>query len=253
MWVFHESGPHYVILDSRGVDEGGAFTFTGSFRCPRPRNDHLGAAIAIPCGPIALGGRMNFATNDVDSAGGVVALGRDVAYRFNAMAGDSVFLTYRQFFADPVLFLLEDSDPSRCLVALDRGLGATPETLAYRFPHTGGYTLVLDSRQAASGDVFDLDGAYMCSGGVASVEGPGAEPALVRPVVGRGPFALSARFAVERWRVLDLLGRVRRSLPGDDSRWDGAGDDGRPSPPGVYVVEARGAGRVARATVILLR
>ena len=62
---------------------------------------------------------------------------------------------------------------------------------------------------------------------------------------------------VERLDVFDAAGRHVRTLAvsGEASHvfeWDGAGEQGRPVAPGVYVIEATGAGGTRSTRVVRL-
>jgi len=155
---FTSSGTFYLILDAFGAGPGGSWTASGQLICgstPLPPNDVCANAIPLLCGPINLSGTTEFALDDYGfpSAGqsctGQLADGRDVVYRVNATAGDSLWIDYTSTTDGSVYVLTQcDNSPASCVAGVDAtGTGET-EQLRYTFDFSGPYYIVFDSRGA---------------------------------------------------------------------------------------------------------
>ena len=136
-----------------------------------PPNDQCSGAITIPCGNISLSGNTFMAVNDYDfpdttlSCTGYSASGRDVVYRFDAMAGDSVWLRYSSS-ADAAIYIVTDCGQvtTSCKIGVDENRQGTSETLRYGFPTTGTYYVVLDSYGQDSYGNWTLVGQFFSCG-----------------------------------------------------------------------------------------
>jgi hypothetical protein len=137
-----------------------------------PPNDQCAGAIEIPCGNISLSGNTFTARNDYDypdttqSCTKYSAGGRDVVYKFNAVAGDSVWLRY-QSSADASVYLVTDCavmDTISCVAGADENHQGQLEELRYGFKTTGTYYLILDSYGADTYGNWTVVGQFFSCG-----------------------------------------------------------------------------------------
>jgi hypothetical protein len=132
-------------------------------------NDQCAGAIRIPCGPFSLSGSTASACPDYALPGsgctGFLANGRDVVYKVESFAGDSISLDYVQDEADASIYIVTDcSDPAgTCVAGEDSTLVGGHETLAYRFTTPGTYYIILDSFSPGSGGPWTLSGVLTCA------------------------------------------------------------------------------------------
>jgi hypothetical protein len=151
---FPTAGTYYIILDSFGEGTFGPWTLVGQFiSCGLfpPANDRCTTAEQLTCGIISKTGSTLTAFNDYNfqpggaCVNGSTAGGRDVAFRVDVNAADSIDVSLSSS-ANGVLYILSDcGDPSSSCVAGSNsgGAGAT-ETIRYRFTFTGTYFLIVD-------------------------------------------------------------------------------------------------------------
>jgi hypothetical protein len=132
-------------------------------------NDQCAGAINIPCGSIALSGSTASACPDYSLPGagctGFAANGRDVVYKLDAFAGDSLTLDYVQDAADASIYIVTDcSDPAgTCVAGEDSTLVGGHETLGYTFTVPGTYYIILDSFSPGSGGSWTMTGVRTCA------------------------------------------------------------------------------------------
>lgn len=136
-----------------------------------PANDQCAGAISIPCGNISITGSTFLATNDYDfpdttlSCTGYSASGRDVVYKFDAMAGDSVWLRYTSS-ADGAIYIVTNcaQPTTSCKIGADENRQGSFEDLRYGFPTTGTYYLILDSYGQDTYGNWSLVGQFFSCG-----------------------------------------------------------------------------------------
>jgi hypothetical protein len=140
------------------------------FQVPPP-NDKCSGAITIPCGNIALSGNTFGAINDYDfsdttrSCTTYSAGGRDIVYKFNANAGDSVWLDYESS-GDASFYILTDCSRTldSCKVGADEGHQGEVEHIRYGFKRTTTYYLILDSYGLDTEGTWTLVGQFFSCG-----------------------------------------------------------------------------------------
>ena len=172
-YKFPSAGIYYLIVDSFGENVGGGWNATGQLLCviapPPPANDNCTTPTPLACGAFSVAGTTEFGTNDYffPTAGAScfnsIAGGRDVVYRLDVDAGDSLWVNYNSS-SDAAIYVLADcSDPSNtCVTGADvTGTGQT-EQLRYRFTFGGIYYLVLDSKATNSFGTFTANGEVVC-------------------------------------------------------------------------------------------
>src|SRR2546425_7699588 len=245
-YKFNFSGTYYVILDSRSAGTG-TWSATGALIClnPPPPNDRCADAILAACGDFSWSGTTTYATNDYSfgtgqSCTGSSADGKDVVYRFNVNAGDSVSVSYRALTTDASMYLVTDCADvvGSCKVGKDETFVGEWETLHYTFPTSGTYYLILDSFEPNSSSSWSANGHLYCNVLGVDPVAPGAGLALRQiqpnPFHERTSilFQLPAR-ARTTLRLYDLQGRVVRTLVDADAEpglhnavWDGSDDHG---------------------------
>ena len=131
-------------------------------------NDRCAGAIPLACGPIALSGTTANACPDYtlpeSGCTGFFANGRDVVYRLDVLAGDSLYLDYAQSAADASIYIVADcADPAgTCIAGEDSTLVGGHETLSHTFAAAGTYYLILDSFSPGSGGPWTATGALTC-------------------------------------------------------------------------------------------
>lgn len=136
-----------------------------------PPNDQCSGAITIPCGNISLSGSTFTAKNDYDfpdttlSCTTYSAGGKDVVYKLNANAGDSLWVNY-QSSADASIYIVTDCAhvTDSCKVGADENHQGEMEQLRYRFPRTTTYYLILDSYGLDTAGNWTLVGQFFSCG-----------------------------------------------------------------------------------------
>lgn len=132
-------------------------------------NDQCADAINIPCGSIDLSGSTANACPDYTLPNGgctrFAANGRDVVYKVNVLAGDSLYLDYVQSATDASIYLVTDcADPAgTCVVGEDSTLVGGHETLSYKFTSPGTYYIILDSFSVGSSGPWTATGVLACA------------------------------------------------------------------------------------------
>ena len=204
---FSFTGTYYLVLDSNGNDDFGAWSATGTLVCvnPPPSNDRCDAAIEIPCGPISLSGSTAFAYNDYTtpadstSCTGGQAAGPDVVYLINAHVGDSLSVDYHST-ADGVMYMVTDCGNvgGTCVAGSDVGVEGDTEHLDYTFTSPGFYYLILDSYDVTPPGTWTLNGNLVCS--LSAVDGPGSAAKFRVGDFQPNPFAGSSNVNIESHR-----------------------------------------------------
>ena len=172
-YKFTTAGTYYMIIDSFGDNVGGPWSAIGQLICvvqpPPPVNDRCITATLIPCGLFSFSGTTEFATNDYQfaSAGascfGSAAQGKDVVYRLDVGAGDSVWVNYNSS-TDGCVYLVSDCNDvtGTCIAGADKVGANLTEQLRYRFNFGGTYYLILDSKSPNSFGTWTMNGEYVC-------------------------------------------------------------------------------------------
>jgi hypothetical protein len=131
-------------------------------------NDLCAGAIPIECGAINLSGTTanacpNYSPGD-EGCTRFAANGRDVVYKVNAVAGDSLYLDYVQSAADASIYIVTDcSNPAgSCVAGEDSTLVGGHETLSYEFTSSGTFYVILDSFSPGSGGPWTASGSLTC-------------------------------------------------------------------------------------------
>jgi hypothetical protein len=153
----------------------GEWTSCSPNNCPGaqqpPVNDTCAGAIPIPCGTGTLTGDIGWANNDYDpgvgtppaSCTGYAAVGADVVYVVNLVAGDVVTFVYTPTPTswDAAIYLVTDCSNvnDSCVAGRDAG---NPETLTWTVTNTGTYWLICDKYGASIGDGFTLQYTIPC-------------------------------------------------------------------------------------------
>jgi hypothetical protein len=169
---FVSTGTYYLICDSFGVNTSGDFTLAGQLLCGAsnpPQNDICATATPIPCGNFNLAGTTQNATNDytfpddASSCTGHVAGGKDVVYKLNITAGDSLWVDYTSSTDGSIYIVADCSDVAgTCIAGVDAtGIGQT-EMLRHKFTYSGVYYMVLDSRGAGTSGTWSAIGSLIC-------------------------------------------------------------------------------------------
>ena len=131
-------------------------------------NDQCAGAIPLECGAFGLSGSTADACPDYSPAESgctrFTANGRDVVYRVDVVAGDSLYIDYVQTTTDASIYLVSDcSNPAgTCVAGEDSTLVGGHETLSYKFASTGTYFLILDSFSPGSGGPWTATGVLEC-------------------------------------------------------------------------------------------
>lgn len=136
-----------------------------------PANDQCAGAITIACGNISLSGNTFTAINNYDfqdttlSCTEYSAGGRDVVYKLNATAGDSIWVRY-QSSADASIYIVTDCAhvQDSCKAGADVNHQGQLEELRYGFPRTGTYYLILDSYGLDTYGTWTLAGQFFSCG-----------------------------------------------------------------------------------------
>lgn len=274
VYRFEFSGVYYLVLDSRDPGTFGTWTATGSLACvsPPPENDVCAGATTLYCGAFNFTGSTTTANNDYSFAAddssctGYKADGRDVVYRLDVSAGDSLWVEYHSTSDGSIYLVNSCSSPTlTCIYGVDENATGETEHFRYRFPTHGTYYLVLDSFALLSSGTWTAYGERTCNG-VGVGDGPAAarlelDQIQPNPFAGRARigFALPTRSKVSL-RVYDLLGRqVRTLVDGEleagrhEASWDGRGEGGKHLGPGVYFVRASSGGVEAMRRIVLAR
>jgi len=182
-----DSGPGLYSLITYTVTATGSYTVglaafsataTGIYQAfitcqaaqPPPENDTCAGALPLPCGNISLSGSTAFATHDytplasgTGGCTGFTALGRDVVYSRNAVAGDILNISYTSSADGSVYIVTDCTNPSgTCVAGKDATVSGQAETLSYTFPTTGLYYLILDSFGANTSGTWTLTGTLDC-------------------------------------------------------------------------------------------
>ncbi|HEY2955276.1 MAG TPA: FlgD immunoglobulin-like domain containing protein [Candidatus Eisenbacteria bacterium] len=161
------TGAYYGRIAAYAAETGTYMAFLACAPSGAP-NDQCAGAIRIPCGPFALSGTTANACPDYTLPGGgctgFFADGRDVVYKVEAFAGDSLYVDYVQATADASIYLVTDcSDPAgTCVAGEDSTLVGGHETLVHKFTAPGTYYLVLDSFGAGTGGPWTATGVLTC-------------------------------------------------------------------------------------------
>jgi len=170
-YKFKASGTYYLILDSYNPDSYGNWELNGQFlSCglTPPANDICVNATKISCVPFGFSGSTQFANNDyffanTQNCTGTLAQGRDVAYRLDVSAGDSLSAYYISS-ADGVLYVIGDCSAGGNLCQIgtnETGVGGQEE-FHLRFPYSGTYYLIADSQGLNSFGTYNLTGSLVC-------------------------------------------------------------------------------------------
>ncbi len=170
-YKFLTAGTFYIILDSFGENTSGSWTLVGQLLCgpnPPPGNDKCETATALTCGSFNLSGTTQFANNDYTLPGGgctgQIADGKDVVYRVNAIAGDSIWVDYTSSANGSIYIVTDCANPSTtCLAGADAAPAGGTEHLRFLFEFAGIYYIVLDSRDAGSFGTWNAVGALICA------------------------------------------------------------------------------------------
>jgi hypothetical protein len=136
-----------------------------------PPNDQCSGAIVIPCGNISLSGSTFSARNDYDfqdttlSCTSYSASGKDVVYKLNANAGDSIWVNY-QSSTDASIYIVTDCAhvQDSCKAGADENHQGQMEQLRYGFPRTATYYLILDSYGLDTDGTWSLVGQFFSCG-----------------------------------------------------------------------------------------
>jgi hypothetical protein len=116
-YTFTTAGIYYLILDSYATNSYGTWTMVGQFlSCGLmpPPNDRCPTGTPLSCGTNSYSGTTENAANDYffpslgASCANSLAGGRDVAFKINATAGDSINVQYTSS-ANAVAYILGDS------------------------------------------------------------------------------------------------------------------------------------------------
>ena len=272
---FDFSGVYYIILDSRDLDTFGNWTATGTFTClnPPPPNDRCDNAVLVPCGNINWSGTSQLATNDYffpigqTQCTGYATDGRDIVYKFNAAAGDSIAINYLSS-TDGSMYVVTDCADLQgtCKIGVDLTLDGEVESLRWRFPRTGTYYLILDSVELNTWGNWSATGSYSLCSTVDVGTGVGGAGLALRQIM-PNPFSGSVALVIfvpvkshNALQVYDLQGRLRRTLLDEEVSaglhritWDGKDDDGRLAGAGVYFARLSSAGHHAVKQMIFVR
>lgn len=269
---FAFSGVYYLVFDSRNAGSG-TWNANGALVCvnPPPPNNRCEDSAPVGCGEFSWSGTTAFATNDyffpVDSScTGYPADGRDIAYRFDALQGDSLRVTYRSVSQDGTLYIVTDCSNlyGSCLVGRDLTVTSEFETLSVIFPTTGTYYLILDSVDPNTFSTWTATGRFGCR--LADV-GAGGGTALSISSASPNPFSGRTRLSFQApvrgratLRIYDLQGRAMRTLLDGEVEaghhhlmWDGRADDGHRLEAGVYFARLALGGQDAVRRMIFVR
>jgi hypothetical protein len=273
---FPFSGVYYVILDSRDAGSWSTWTATGALLCanPPPPNDRCVDALPVPCGNFNWSGTTVFATNDYyfsenTACTGFPADGKDVVYRVDAYAGDTLHVEYRALTSDATIYLVSDCSDvvANCIAGKDESVSSEYEIFEYAFTTGGTYYLILDTVDPNAWSEWVATGhlrGYCDRVGVgAQLRGPRLELRGVTPNPSHGRthvfFDLSAAGHVTL-KVHDLQGRVVRTLVDREltagshqTMWDGRDDDGRRAGPGIYFARISNGAQAASRRMIFVR
>ena len=135
-----------------------------------PINDTCAGAIVIPCGTFSLSGNTDTANNDytfpsdASSCTGYIENGRDVVYRLNIIAGDSLWVDINSASTDVSLYVITNcaSPSTSCVAGEDSTDVGGSETLRHKFTSSGTYYLVIDSFGNNSGGAWSAIGQLLC-------------------------------------------------------------------------------------------
>ena len=194
-YKFTSSGTYYLIIDSFGANTTTAWTLVGQFIfCGLfpPPNDRCEIATPIQCGQFAFSGSTQTAFNDYHfpttaSCVGSQANGRDVVFRLDVTAGDSLSCDYLTN-VNGVMYILNSCDDpvSSCVVGTNETGTNAYESFRWRFAYSGTYFLVLDSAGNNDFGNWSLVGNLVC--GIAPPPNDRCDGALQLYC---GPFSLS--------------------------------------------------------------
>lgn len=275
-YKFPFSGVYYLILDSRGAESFSNWTATGTLVCanPPPPNDRCVDALPIPCGAINWSGNTHFATNDYyfgenTACTGYPADGRDVVYRLDAYAGDTLHVDYRALTSDATMYLVTDCSDvvTSCVVGVDQGVFSDYETLHWVFTTNGTYYLILDTVDPDAWSEWVATGYRRGYCTLLDVDPRLAGPRLELRGVTPNPFhgrthvffelSAAARVAL---KIHDLQGRVVRTLVDGDlaggphqALWDGRDDSGQRVGPGIFFARLTSGAQSASRRMIFVR
>jgi len=168
-----------------------------------PINDTCAGAIVIPCGSFNLAGDTDTATNDytfpadTSSCTGFIEDGRDVVYRMNIVAGDSIWVDASSPSSDMSIYIITNcADPTAsCVVGEDSTDVGGKETLRYKFTSSGTYYMIIDSFGLNFGGPWTAIGQLLC---VIQPPPPSNDRCDSPLPIACGPFSLSGttEFAV---------------------------------------------------------
>ncbi len=135
-----------------------------------PSNDTCAGAIVIPCGTFNLSGDTSTATNDYTfpsddaSCTGFIENGRDVVYKINAMAGDSIWVDFSSASTDGAIYIVTDCNnvSGSCVVGEDSTNVGELESLRYKFTAAGTYYMIFDSFGNDVGGTWSATGQLIC-------------------------------------------------------------------------------------------
>jgi hypothetical protein len=171
-YTFPTTATYYLIIDSYGQDTSGPWTLVGQFiSCGLypPANDRCEIGFPLLCGPFAFSGSTLTAFDDYNfpSAGAScvnsTARGRDVAFRLDVTAGDSVYAIYNNTANGAMYIVLNCADvPNSCIYSVNESGTGESEVLSFRFQFTGTYYLILDSTGEDDYGSWSMFGEVVC-------------------------------------------------------------------------------------------
>jgi hypothetical protein len=172
-YTFPSAGTYYLIIDSYGPDTSGPWTLVGQFiSCGLypPANDRCEIAFPIQCGPFAYNGSTATAFDDYyypssQSCINSTGHGRDVAFRLNVTAGDSLYAVYNTAASvNGAMYLaLNCADVNgSCVNSTNESPAGVQETMAFKFQFTGTYYLILDSTGNDDFGNWSMYGELVC-------------------------------------------------------------------------------------------
>lgn len=172
-YKFTASGIYYLILDSFALNSGDLWTANGTIHCgPQtpPSNDLCENAPLLPCGTFNLSGTTEYAHDNYDLGfpNGCTPKptpGRDVVYKLNVTAGDSLWCYYTNQLHDGSVYVIADcNNPAgSCAWGEDfNGVGDL-EPFRYKFQFSGTYYLVLDAVEPDSWSPWTAYGGLVCA------------------------------------------------------------------------------------------
>jgi len=139
---------------------------------PPPDNDQCNDEYAIlRCTEGTLEGDLYWAANDyttgTNSCTGYSANGKDVAYRMDLQAGDTVDLSYLQTGFDSSFYIITDCADSggSCVIGADDTVTGEAEVISWDVAQSGTYWLILDTYGTDTGGAWSLTYRITCGTG----------------------------------------------------------------------------------------